>query len=58
VDITPFCECAKRRKIRKTKTTEENEQLFEGSYLRNSWHDLLQIWYVFYPNMPALAQQI
>jgi len=36
----------------------ENEQLFEGLYFRNGWRNLLQIWYVFSPDMPAPAQQI
>ena len=46
--LAVFCKYAKgRRKIR------ENEWLFEGSYLRNGWQDLLQIQYVFSPNMPA-----
>ena len=36
----------------------QSEQLFKGSYFRNAWPDLLLIWYVFSPNMPASAQQI
>ena len=26
-------------------------------YFQNGWHDLLQIWYVFFTDMPAPAQQ-
>jgi len=47
--------CEKKKKTQKTK---ENERLFEGLYFRNGWRDLLQIWYVFSPDMPAPAQQI
>ena len=36
----------------------ENWRLFEGSYLGNGWPDLLQIWYIVYPDVPAPAQQI
>ena len=32
-----FCKCVKRSK------KEENEQLFEGSYFRNCWHDILPV---------------
>ena len=46
-----FCKYAKRRTKNK-----ENEQLFKGLYFRNSWRDLLQIWYAFSPDMPAPAQ--
>ena len=49
-----FCKCAKKI----NQKNEENEQLFEGSYLRNGWCDLLQIWYAFSPDMLAPAQQI
>jgi len=31
------------------------KQLFEGLYFRNGWRDLLQIWYMFSPDMPAPA---
>jgi len=55
--IAVFFKCANGRK-KGRKNPKENEQLFEGLYLRNSWHDLLQIWYVFSPDMPALAQQL
>jgi len=43
---------------KKKKKNEENEWLYEGLYFRNGWCDLLQIWYVFSPNMPAPAQLI
>jgi len=53
-----FCQCAKRRKqIRKN---QENGSLFEDSYFRNCWCDLLHIWYtlyVFSPDMPAPVQR-
>jgi len=43
-----FYKCAK----------EKNDNLFEDLYFRNGWCDLLQIWYVFFPNTPAPAQWI
>ena len=54
--IAVFCKCMKKRKIRGRK--KENEQLFKGSYLRNGWSDVLQIWHAISPDMPALSQQI
>ena len=48
-----FCKCAKRRE-RKRKN-QENEQLFE-TYISGMAD--AQIWYMFFPNMPAPAQQI
>jgi len=45
-----FCKCANRRK-KKEKKNKENEQLYEGLYLRNGY-------FVLSPDMPAPAQQI
>ena len=46
----------KKMKKKKKEQNEENEQLFEDLYFRNDWHNLLQIWYVFSPNMMAPTQ--
>ena len=47
-----FCKRAKKEEKKPKKI------LFEGLYFKNGWHDLLQIWYVFSPNLSAPAQQI
>ena len=52
--MTVFASVQKEEKWKKMKKMSN----FDGSYLRNGLRDLLQILYIFYSNIPALAQQI
>ena len=55
-----YCKCAKEKEKQENKENKENEQLFKGSYLRNGWCDILQVWYVYVvsSDMRTPAQQI
>ena len=50
--------CKKKKNKKEKKNNKKMTDFFEGLYLRNSWCDLLQIWYEFSPDMPAPVQQI
>jgi len=53
-----FASVRKEEKEGEKKTTKKMNDFFEGLYFRNGWCDLLQIWYVFSPDMLAPAQRI
>ena len=53
-----FASVWKEEKEKRILKNEENERLFEGLYFKNGWRNLLQMWCVFSPDMPALSQRI